>query len=113
MSASKKWAAQPDLFSYPKSRWNNPATSKEAAESIGLERVSQMQERIIQVFKFNGGEMSDEKLVELYHSYWDEGTDQGIRSRRNELVRKDKVFDSGKRSVTRFGRSCVVWRVTS
>ena len=111
--ASEKWNAQPDLFSYPKSRWDNPSTSREAAESIGLEKISQMQERIIQVFTFNGGEMPDEKLVELYHSYWDEGTDQGIRSRRGELVRKGLIFDSGRRGTTRYGRSCVIWRVVS
>jgi hypothetical protein len=52
-------------------------------------------------------------LVDVYHSYWDEGTDQGIRSRRGELVRKGLVADSGKRGTTRYGRSGVIWRVAS
>jgi hypothetical protein len=114
MSASeKKWENQPGLFDYAKSRWNDPDTSREAARSIDPESLSMMQERIVVCFKFHGPEMSDEKLVELYHGHWDEGTDQGIRSRRGELVRKGRVFDTGKRTVTKYGRSAVVWRLVS
>ena len=111
---SEKWAAQPDLVSYPKSRWDNPETSRQAAESIGLEKISETQKRVIEVFRFNGWEMSDERLVELYLNYWpDSATDQSIRSRRGELVRKGRVFDTGKRTVTKYGRSAVIWRLTS
>ena len=109
-----KWERQPDLFSYPKSRWNNPSTSRQAAESISLERVSETQQKILEVFRFNGGEMCDERLVDLFLDYWpDSATDQSIRSRRGELARKGKIFDSGKRGVTRFNRRCVIWRVAS
>ncbi|MGI8520276.1 MAG: hypothetical protein ACR2MC_06690 [Actinomycetota bacterium] len=109
---SAKWERQPGLFDYAKSRWDNPETSKEAAESIGLERVSEMQQKILEVFKFNGREMSDETLVELYEGYWpNSATDQSIRSRRGELVRKGRLFDTGKRGVTRFNRRCVIWRL--
>jgi hypothetical protein len=112
--ASEKWAAQPDLFSYPKSRWDNPQTSRQAAESIGLERISETQQRVLEVFRFNGGEMCDERLVELYLDYWpDSATDQSIRSRRGELTRKGKIYDTGKRGVTRFNRRCVIWRLAS
>jgi hypothetical protein len=41
--SARKWVAQPDLFSYPKSRWNNPATSRAAAESISLEKITDTQ----------------------------------------------------------------------
>ena len=110
---SAKWERQPDLFSYPKARWNNPATSKEADESIPLERVSEMQGKILTILRFHGP-MSDETLIEHYLDYWpDSATDQGIRSRRGELVRKGRVVDSGKRSKTKYGRACVVWRVAS
>jgi hypothetical protein len=110
---SGKWEQQGDLFSVPRARWSNPPTSRQAAQSIPLKKVSLTQQRIIQVFKFNGGQMSDERLVELYHSYWDEGTDQGIRSRRGELTRRGKIFDTGKRGTTKYGRSCIIWRLTS
>lgn len=111
---SAKWGNQPDLFSYPKSRWNNPSTSREAAESIGLERISETQQRVLEVFRFNGREMCDERLVELFLDYWpDSATDQSIRSRRGELVRKGKLYNTGKRGVTRFNRRCVIWRLAS
>jgi len=112
MSASGKWRSQPDLFSYPKSRWNAPDTSREAAESIPLERVSETQERVLVVYRFHGP-LSDEKLVEFYLDYWpDSATDQSIRSRRGELVRKGLVVDTGERSTTKYGRSCVVWKAS-
>jgi hypothetical protein len=114
MSAAEKWENQPDLFSYPKSRWDNPETSRQAAESIPLSRVTQTQRRVIEVYRWNGWEMCDEKLVELYFHYWPNTcTDQSVRSRRGELVRAGKVFDTGKRLTTKYGRSCVVWRLAS
>jgi hypothetical protein len=86
-AAPKKWENQPDLFSVPHSRWNSPETSRQAAESIPLERVSLTQTRVIEVYRWNGWEMCDERLVELYLGYWpDSATDQSIRSRRGELV---------------------------
>ena len=114
MSASEKWAAQPDLFSVPRAKWSDPSTSKEAAASIPLERISETQKRVIEVFRFNDWEMSDERLVELYLQYWpNSATDQSVRSRRGELVRKGKIFNTGKRTVTKYGRSAVVWRLVS
>ena len=111
---SAKWKNQPGLFDYAKSHWNDPSTSREAAESIGLERISETQQRVLEVFRFNGREMCDERLVELYLDYWpDSATDQSIRSRRGELTRKGKIFDTGKRGVTRFNRRCVIWGLTS
>ena len=107
-----KWTSQPDLFSYPKSHWADPETSRAAAESISLEKITWTQERVLTVFKFHGP-LADEKLVELFKDYWpDSATDQGIRSRRGELVRKGLVVDTGERSTTRYGRSCVVWRLS-
>jgi len=112
MSASEKWSSQPDLFSYPKSRWDNPDTSRAAAESISLEAITETQERILVVYRFHGA-LSDEQLEELFLDYWpDSATSQGIRSRRGELVRKGLVVDTGRRSTTKYGRSCVVWRAS-
>ena len=91
MSASEKWSAQSDLFSYPKSRWDNPPTSRAAAESISLDRVTETQERILVVFKFHGP-LSDEQLEELFEDYWpNSASPQGIRSRRGELRRKGLI----------------------
>src|SRR5215210_1988056 len=99
MSAPKKWERQPGLFDYAKSRWDNPPTSRDAAESINLERISETQARVLQVFRFNGMEMSDERLVELYLDYWpNSATDQSVRSRRGELVRKGWIYDTGQRT---------------
>jgi len=112
MSASERWANQPDLFSYPKSHWADPDTSRAAAESISVEKISETQERVLVVYRFHGP-LSDEQLEEFFLDYWpDSATSQGIRSRRGELVRKGLVVDTGKRSTTRYGRSCVVWRAS-
>ena len=82
-----------------KSRWDNPSTSREAAESIGIERISETQQRVLEVFRFIGGEMCDEQLVKLYFDYWpNSAMDQSIKSRRGELVGKEMAFDSGKRT---------------
>jgi len=106
---SARWERQPDLFSYPKSHWADPETSREAAESIPLERVSEVQHKILTLLKIHGP-MSDEQLVERFDGCWpSSATDQSVRSRRGELVRKGLVVDTGRRSTTRYGRSCVVW----
>lgn len=113
MSAAEKWARQPDLFSVPRAKWSDPSTSKEAAASVSLQRISETQQRVLEVFRFNGV-MCDERLVELYEGYWpNSATDQSIRSRRGELARKGKIYDTGKRGVTRFNRRCVIWRLAS
>lgn len=113
MSASKKWAAQPDLFSVPHARWSDPQTSRQAAESISLTAVSQTQERILTVFKFHG-HLSDEQLEQHFETYWPgTASPQGVRSRRGELVRKGLVLDSGRRGTTKYGRGCIVWQVAS
>jgi hypothetical protein len=53
-----KWSRQPGLFAYAKSHWSDPETTRQAAESIGLEKISETQKRVIEVFQFNGWEMS-------------------------------------------------------
>ena len=98
----------------PQEPLGQPSTSREAAQSISLERVSETQQKILEVFRFNGMEMCDERLVELFLDYWpDSATDQSIRSRRGELTRKGKIYNTGKRGVTRFNRRCVIWRLAS
>ena len=70
MSApEKKWEHQGDLFSVPRARWSNPATSKAAAESISLSAVTETQERILTILKFHGP-LSDEQLEENFETYW-------------------------------------------
>lgn len=111
--AAEKWSAQPDLFSVPRARWDNPSTSKEAAESISLEKITETQERILVVFRFHGP-LSDEQLEEIFEDYWPgTASPQGVRSRRGELRRKGLIVDSGRRGTTKYGRSCVVWQVAS
>lgn len=112
MSASERWSSQPDLFSVPHSRWNAPDTSRQAAESISLERVSEVQHKILTLLKIHGP-MSDQQLVERFDGCWpSSATDQSVRSRRGELVRKGLVVDTGRRSTTKYGRSCVVWKAS-
>ena len=37
----------PSLFDVPHARWSDPSTSRMAAESITLEKLSQVQERVL------------------------------------------------------------------
>ena len=110
---SAKWERQPDLFSVPRARWSNPETSKAAAASIPLKSITQTQERVLALLRIHGP-LSDEQLEEIFEDCWPaSASPQGVRSRRGELRRKGLIVDSGRRGTTKYGRSCVVWKVAS
>ena len=90
-------------------RKTDPATSREAAQSVN--GITKLQTLIISLFKANIGGIHDEDLVLLFHGWQPPFSQSGIRSRRAELVRKGLIEDSGKRVKTASGRNAIVWRL--
>lgn len=97
-----------------KARNTDPQTSHDAAHSISADALSETQAAIMVILRETP--MCDEKLVEQFH-IWEQlgrfpkASDQSIRSRRAELVRKGLVEYAGfdeRMTTGRFGR---VWQV--
>lgn len=103
--------SQSSMFDVPRSRWSDPETSRQAAESVSLSKVSKVQEMILAALI---RPMTDEQLVDRVHELWPERrvSPQSIRSRRAELVRKGLVEASPQVRSTKFGRSSVVWKLS-
>lgn len=113
--------SQTSFFTPPRARgsWRpggrlvrDPDTSRAAAESITLERVSSTQRAVFSVLTLKG-HLTDEGLVEAVHAAFPLRRDSAssIRSRRAELVRKGLVEAvPGRLGVTATGRCCHLWR---
>jgi len=80
---------QPDLFSVPRARRTDPETSRQAANSISFDRLTRTQELVLNGLRAQGP-ATDEELLARFRSRWpsSRASDQSIRSRRAELVRK-------------------------
>ena len=91
----------------PKARTSNPETSHQAAAS-----VKNLTKTKLFVLKALSKPRHDNEMVIVYRSYKTApmASDQGIKSRRAELVREGFIEDSGKRVVLPSGRKSIVWR---
>lgn len=94
-------------------RLTDPATSHEAAESLTTERLTETQNAILVLL----GEhpLTDEEIkfrhfLGAQSGRWHFASDSGLRSRRKELVEKGLIVRGGL-SVTKFGRTTIVWRL--
>ena len=83
--------------------FSNPTTSKEAAESM-RERAPRLREIVFRYISEHRGATCDE--VEAALSL----THQTASARVNELMRADRIEDSGSKRKTRSGRNAIVWR---
>lgn len=101
--------AQPSLFDdlTARARRSDPPTSHAAARSV--KRIRASHQAILKCFRTHGP-MHDEKLQELY-SQQPPLSQSGLRTRRSELVDRDLLRDSGKRTKTRFGRETIIWEI--
>jgi hypothetical protein len=104
---------QPGLFDVPRARRDDPETSKQTADSIPLERLTKTPELVIYGLSTHGP-ATDEELIRVFRNRWPGSriSDQSIRSRRAELVRKGLVRDSGSRRRTQHGQRSVVWEAS-
>ena len=80
---------QAPIFDYPKARWSDPTTSREAAESISFDKLTRTQELVLFAFRALGPS-TDEELVRAFRERWPSCrvSPQSIRSRRAELRRR-------------------------
>lgn len=98
-----------------RARVTDPATSHRAARSV--DGISETHERILRIFS-DCYELTDEHLATEWLTYgthlgWPPISPSGLRSRRSELVTLGKLRDSGRRSITRSGRSTIIWELSS
>lgn len=93
-------------------RRTDPLASHLAAERASV-ALSDLQERILHALRI-GGPATDEELVARHRRYWPERrvSDQSIRSRRAELVKKGLVETTGDRRPTEYQQLATVWRAT-
>jgi hypothetical protein len=89
-------------------------TSIEAYESLNATQTQKLRERIYHLLRINP--MTDEELLEALggEQYY---SPSGVRARRSELVKDERfsdmrVYDSGLRRKTRFGKNTIVWSTT-
>jgi hypothetical protein len=111
-------AAQQGFFDPPRARntWRrqDPETSRKAAESISLSKVTEVQRCILALLRIYGP-LTDEELVGTFQDTYDDikASPQSIRSRRAELVRKFMVTGTEERRLTEHGGEATVWKVIS
>ena len=94
-------------------RRTDPQTSHDAARSLPSEKIRKSQEAVLR-FMRESGPMTDETLVDDYPIWARRGdrpkqSSSGLRTRRNELVRRKLVVDTGRTEVLSSGRKAIVW----
>ena len=91
-------------------RKSDPFTSHLAADSIS--DTSALQRRILVLFEVSHIGLNDEQLIAMYKSAYGHvspATDSSLRSRRNDLVVKGHLRDSGQTRPTATGHKSIVW----
>lgn len=96
-------------------RTSDPSTSHAAAASLTSDVIRRSQAEVLTVLT-ELGEATDAQLVARYTALAlaERVTGQsqsGVRTRRKELVRAEKVVDSGRRERMPSGRQAIVWTV--
>ena len=90
-----------------RARNTDPQTSHDAAKS--LTDVTAIQGYVLRALR---RPRTDQELVDAYRAYKNAPPateDSTIRTRRNELVRRGLVVDTGERRPSRSGRKAIVW----
>lgn len=92
----------------PRSRNTDPTTSADAAASIG--DMTATRQAVLEVLRAIGP-ATDTQIIDAYRSMsCPKQSEQGIRSRRNELVMLGLVHRVGQTKNER-GLSCIVWGI--
>ncbi len=97
----------------PNAKRTDPQTSHDAARSV--RNLASTRSSILWIYEVYGS-MVDDKLVAHYNKLTYQGiarkaSDQGIRTRRKELVEMGKVQDSSDRKKLESGRQAIVWEL--
>lgn len=84
--------------------FKKPGTSQEAAQSVGVSRSENLRARIIAALKVHGPMTADEAALKL-------GEDKlAVRPRFTELLRLERIAETGERRRNDSGKSADVWR---
>ena len=102
------WEVEPPGYE-AHARKADPETSHEAADVWTAEGMTALQWIVLQTLKRHGP-MIDQELVELVQCDHSSYGDSSIRSRRNELVKKGRVFFAGF-GLTASGQRSRKWQV--
>ena len=93
-------------------RNSDPLTSHKAADSV--DGVTELQDRILQLFELANNGFTDEELVRRYirdfGSFYP-ASESSIRSRRSELVQRGFLRATEARRLTKMGRESTVWQL--
>jgi len=95
----------------PNAKATDPQTSHDAARSV--KNLTETKKAILWILDCYGS-MVDDKLVEHYNKLVYQGiapraSQQGVRTRRHELVVAGQVQDTGSREKLASGRKAIVW----
>jgi hypothetical protein len=111
--------SQPSFFDVPRARNSirhgklirDPDESFEAARSLSDEYMSRLQEIILAALRIRGPQTDEELVAYIQGAYDDMGpSEQNIRSRRAELVRRGLVAPTRQNGLSSRGRPCSIWR---
>lgn len=91
-------------------RRTDPLSSHLAAERASM-TLTDTQDRVLIALRI-GGPASDEQLVGRFRDWWPDLkiSDQSIRSRRSEVVKKGLVEATDNYGTTRYGQRARVWK---
>lgn len=102
-----------DFEPHAHARTSDPETSHEAA---ALVNASEMQQRVLAIYRDHPNGLTDEELVAIYAQRFSTGgrsleSRSSPRKRRSDLANANLLVDSGQRRPLASGRNGVVWRV--
>src|SRR5262245_10175682 len=86
----------------------NSETSFDAADAFGSDLAATLRERVYRAIRDSADGLTDEEIQRVLEM---DGSTE--RPRRVELLRAQRICDSGERRDTRSGRRAVVWRAGS
>jgi len=92
---------------WQRTRWTDPGTSLEAAESLTALRITATRRAILDLLGEHRDGLCDEDIALFYAG--PQASPSGLRTRRSELVDAGLVKDSGRRTATRSGRATIIW----
>lgn len=93
---------------FARARTSDPETSKAAAASVDPNRVREIRQRVLSVFRAQGA-MTQRDLVKRYWARYGECPESSIRTRCKELVEGGFVKDTGRTTRLPSGRLAVIW----
>ena len=93
---------------------NDPQTSHDAAASLNPDTTAELKRVILDLLRRQP--RAQFKLTAFYVKFqransWPKVKDDSVAKRLSELVKADLVIDSGRRDVSPYGKSVVIWAV--